>query len=164
MRRNYVPITSTVRRRLKALSVADTATSRPRSTPKQARCTRSCRRPSPDSGAGYDTPMDLIVVDLIDREPIGLARRDRDRYIHRRIAGFHVTGGAVSDVRWPVTMSRWSNAPWLSMREVKAIWPVQGKPTRGGRRQRVPPNSIPRRVRPRSTYGIAIDRRPPGRS
>ena len=70
--------------------------------------------------------MDLIVVDPIDREPIGRPWLTVaiDTY-SRCVAGFHVTleaPGATS-VGLCLTHVAMDKAPWLAMREVTATWP-----------------------------------------
>jgi len=109
--------------------------------------------------------MDLIVVDPIDREPIGRPWLTVaiDTY-SRCIAGFHVTleaPGATS-VGLCLTHVAMDKAPWLAMREVTATWPVQGKPRRLGvdNGSEFHSQAFERGC---AQHGIAIEWRPPGR-
>jgi putative transposase len=111
------------------------------------------------------TPMDLIVVDPIDREPIGRPWLTVaiDTY-SRCIAGFHVTleaPGATS-VGLCLTHFAMDKAPWLAMREVTATWPVRGKPRRLGvdNGSEFHSQAFERGC---AQHGIAIEWRPPGR-
>ena len=111
------------------------------------------------------TPMDLIVVDPIDRQPIGRPWLTVaiDTY-SRCIAGFHVTLEAPSatSVGLCLTHVAMDKAPWLAMREVTADWPVQGKPLRLGvdNGSEFHSQAFERGC---AQHGIAIEWRPPGR-
>ncbi len=81
------------------------------------------------------TPVDLILVDPLDREPVGRPwlTVGIDTY-SRCIAGFHVTSEAPSatSVVLCLTHATMDKAPWLALRGVEADWPVAGKPRRVG--------------------------------
>jgi putative transposase len=130
------PSPSTVRRRLKALSIADMrrrGEEHPEAMPVHGHAPHG-KHPL-DLVQVDHTPMDLIVVDPIDREPIGRPWLTVaiDTY-SRCIAGFHVTLEAPSatSVALCLTHVAMDKAPWLAMREVDASWPVQGKPRQLG--------------------------------
>ena len=103
------PSPSTVRRRLKALSIADMrrrGEEHPEAKPVHGHAPHG-KHPL-DLVQVDHTPMDLIVVDPIDREPIGRPWLTVaiDTY-SRCIAGFHVTSGStVGDVCWPLPDAR----------------------------------------------------------
>jgi putative transposase len=109
--------------------------------------------------------MDLIVVDPIDREPIGRPWLTVaiDTNI-RCIAGFHITLEAPSatSVALCLTHVAMDKAPWLAMREVDASWPVQGKPRQLGVDNGSDFHSQAFE-RGCSQHGITIEWRPPGR-
>jgi len=160
------PSPSTVRRRLKALSLADLrrrGEEHPEAKPVHGHAPHG-RHPL-DLVQVDHTPIDLIVVDSIDREPIGRPWLTVaiDTY-SRCIAGFHVTLEAPSatSVGLCLTHVAMDKAPWLSMREVTAIWPVQGKPCRVGvdNGSEFHSQAFERGC---AQHGIAIDWRPPGR-
>jgi putative transposase len=131
-----VPSANTIRRRIKALSLAD-------------RRRRGEEHPQIDPVHGHapaarhpldlvqidHTPVDLILVDPIDREPIGRPwiTVAIDAY-SRCLAGFHVTLEAPSatSVGLCLTHAAMDKASWLALREVEANWLVQGKPRRVG--------------------------------
>jgi putative transposase len=76
-------------------------------------------------------PVDLILVDPVDREPIGRPWLTVaiDAY-SRCIAGFHVSLEAPSatSVGLCLTHVAMDKAPWLALRGVEAEWPISGKP------------------------------------
>ena len=160
------PSPSTVRRRLKALSLADLrrrGEEHPEAKPVHGHAPQA-RQPL-DVVQVDHTPMDLIVVDPIDREPVGRPWLTVaiDTY-SRCIAGFHVTLEAPSatSVGLCLTHVAMDKAPWLAMREVTVSWPVQGKPRRVGvdNGSEFHSQAFERGC---AQHGIAIDWRPPGR-
>jgi putative transposase len=160
------PSPSTVRRRLKALSLADLrrrGEEHPEAKPVHGHAPHG-QHPL-DLVQVDHTPIDLIVVDPIDREPIGRPWLTIaiDTY-SRCIAGFHVTLEAPSatSVGLCLTHVAMDKAPWLAMREVTASWPVQGKPRRVGVDNGAEFHSEAFE-RGCAQHGIAIDWRPPGR-
>ncbi len=160
------PSSSTVRRRLRLLPIAD-------------RRKRGEEHPEAKPVHGHappvqfpldlvqvdHTPMDLILVDPTGREPIGRPWLTVAIDVQSRcIAGFHVTldaPGAVS-VGLCLTHVAMDKAPWLALREVEADWPVQGKPRRMGvdNGSEFHSEAFERGC---AQHGIAIDWRPPGR-
>jgi len=161
-----VPCPNTVRRRLRALSLADLRArgeEHPEAKPVHGHAPHG-RHPL-DLVQVDHTPMDLIVVDPIDRDPIGRPWLTVaiDTY-SRCIAGFHVTLEAPSatSVGLCLTHIAMDKASWLVMREVKANWPVQGKPRRVGVDNGSDFHSQAFE-RGCAQHGIAIDWRPPGR-
>jgi len=110
------------------------------------------------------TPMDLILVDPLDREPIGRPWLTVAIDVQSRcIAGFHVTLDAPSAVSVGLCLTHvaMDKAPWLALREVEADWPVQGKPRRIGVDNGAEFHSEAFE-RGCEQHGIAIDWRPPG--
>jgi len=160
------PSPSTIRRRLKALSIADLrqrGEEHPEAKPVHGHAPHG-RHPL-DLVQVDHTPMDLIVVDPIDREPIGRPWLTVaiDTY-SRCIAGLHITLEAPSatSVGLCLTHMAMDKAPWLALREVEASWPVQGKPRRVGvdNGSEFHSQAFERGC---AQHGIAIDWRPPGR-
>jgi putative transposase len=160
------PSPSTIRRRLKALSIADLrhrGEEHPDAKPVHGHAPHG-RHPL-DLVQVDHTPMDLIVVDPIDREPIGRPWLTVaiDTY-SRCIAGLHVTLEAPSatSVGLCLTHMVMDKVPWLILREVEASWPVQGKPRRVGvdNGSEFHSQAFERGC---GQHGIAIDWRPPGR-
>lgn len=161
-----VPSPNTVRRRIKALSIADMrhrGEEHPEAKPVHGHAPHG-RHPL-DLVQMDHTPMDLIVVDPTDREPIGRPWLTVaiDTY-SRCIAGFHVTLEAPSatSVALCLTHVAMDKAPWLTMRAVDASWPVQGKPLRLGVDNGSDFHSQAFE-RGCAQHGIAIEWRPPGR-
>jgi putative transposase len=160
------PSPATIRRRLKALPLADLrrrGEEHPEAKPVHGHAPPA-RHPL-DLVQVDHTPMDLIVVDPIDREPIGRPWLTVaiDTY-SRCIAGFYVTleaPGATS-VGLCLTHVAMDKAPWLAMREVAATWPVQGKPRRLGvdNGSEFHSQAFERGC---AQHGIDIEWRPPGR-
>jgi putative transposase len=160
------PSPSTVRRRIKALSIADMrrrGEEHPEAKPVHGHAPHG-KHPL-DLVQVDHTPMDLIVVDPIDRQPIGRPWLTVaiDTY-SRCIAGFHVTLEAPSatSVGLCLTHVAMDKASWLEMREVTAEWPVQGKPLRLGvdNGSEFHSQAFERGC---AQHGIAIEWRPPGR-
>jgi putative transposase len=160
------PSPSTVRRRIKALSIADMrrrGEEHPEAKPVHGHAPHG-KHPL-DLVQVDHTPVDLIVVDPIDRQPIGRPWLTVaiDTY-SRCIAGFHVTLEAPSatSVGLCLTHVAMDKAPWLGMREVTADWPVQGKPLRLGvdNGSEFHSQAFERGC---AQHGIAIEWRPPGR-
>jgi putative transposase len=160
------PSPSTVRRRIKALSIADMrrrGEEHPEAKPVHGHAPHG-EHPL-DLVQVDHTPVDLIVVDPIDRQPIGRPWLTVaiDTY-SRCIAGFHVTLEAPSamSVGLCLTHVAMDKAPWLAMREVRANWPMQGKPRRLGvdNGSEFHSQAFERGC---AQHGIAIEWRPPGR-
>ena len=130
------PSSSTVRRRLRALPIADRrerGEGHPEIKPVHGHVP-AVRFPL-DVVQVDHTPMDLILVDPIDREPIGRPWLTVAIDVHSRcIAGFHVTLDAPSAVSVGLCLTHvaMDETPWLALRKVETDWPVQGKPRRVG--------------------------------
>ena len=130
------PSSSTVRRRLRSLPLADR-----RKRGEEYPHTKPVHGHLPVTRFPLDlvqvdhTPIDLILVDSFDREPIGRPWLTVAIDVQSRcIAGFHVTLEAPSalSVGLCLTHVAMDKAPWLALRDVEADWPVQGKPRRIG--------------------------------
>jgi putative transposase len=160
------PSASTVRRRLKALPPADRrrrGEGHPEIAPVHGHAPPSWH---PLDLVQVDhTPVDLILVDPLDREPIGRPWLTVaiDTY-SRCIAGFHVTLEAPSatSVGLCLTHAAMDKAPWLALRGVEADWPVAGKPRRVGV-DNGPEFHSAAFERGCAQHGIGIEWRPPGR-
>ena len=160
------PSSSTVRRRLRSLPLTDRrkrGEEHPEAKPVHGHAP-PVRFPL-DLVQVDHTPMDLILVDPLDREPIGrpwltVAIDVQSRYI----AGFHVTLDAPSAVSVGLCLTHvaMDKAPWLALRDVEADWPVQGKPRRVGVDNGAEFHSAAFE-RGCEQHGIGIDWRPPGR-
>ncbi len=159
------PSASTVRRRLKALPPADCrrrGEGHPEIAPVHGHAPPP-RHPL-DLVQVDHTPVDLILVDPLDREPIGRPWLTVaiDTY-SRCIAGFHVTLEAPSatSVGLCLTHAAMDKAPWLALRGVEADWPVAGKPRRVGV-DNGPEFHSAAFERGCAQHGIGIEWRPPG--
>ena len=160
------PSSSTVRRRLRSLPLADRRKrdeEHPEAKPVHGHAP-AVRFPL-DLVQVDHTPMDLILVDPAGREPIGRPWLTIAIDVHSRcIAGFHVTLNAPSAVSVGLCLTHvaMDKAPWLALREVEADWPVQGKPRRVGvdNGSEFHSEAFERGC---EQHGIAIDWRPPGR-
>ena len=111
------------------------------------------------------TPVDLIVVDPIDRAPIGRPWITVGIDVYSRcIAGFQVSLEAPSatSVGLCLTLVASDKAEWLQQRGVEARWPVSGKPRRLGVDNAAEFHSAAFE-RGCAQHGIAIEWRPPGR-
>ena len=160
------PSPNTIRRRLKALSLADRrrrGEEHPQTKPVHGHAPAACH---PLDLVQIDhTPVDLVLVDPVDREPIGRPwiTVAIDAY-SRCIAGFHITLEAPSatSVGLCLTHVAMDKTPWLALREVAADWPVQGKPRRVGvdNASEFHSQAFERGC---DQHGITIDWRPPGR-
>ena len=160
------PSANTIRRRLKALSLADR-----RRRDEEHPETKPVHGHAPPARHPLDlvqidhTPVDLVLVDPIDREPIGRPwiTVAIDAY-SRCIAGFHITLEAPSatSVGLCLTHVAMDKTPWLALREVTADWPMQGKPRRIGvdNASEFHSQAFERGC---DQHGIGIDWRPPGR-
>lgn len=130
------PSESTIRRRLKTLSLTE-------------HCQRGEQHPeikpiygvTPTADNPLDwlqidhTPVDLIIVDPIDRLPIGRPWITVAIDVFSRcIAGFHLSLEAPSStsVGLCLTMVATDKSPWLQERDIEAHWPIVGKPQRLG--------------------------------
>ena len=161
-----VPSASTIRRRLKALPRADRrrrGEEHPEIAPVHGHVPAS-RHPL-DLVQVDHTPVDLVLVDPLDREPIGrpCITVAIDTY-SRCITGFHVTLEAPSatSVGLCLTHVAMNKAPWLALRGVEADWPVAGKPRRVGVDNGSEFHSAAFE-RGCAQHGIGIEWRPPGR-
>ena len=159
------PSESTIRRRLKTLSLAE-------------RCQRGEQHPeakpiygvTPASDTPLDwlqvdhTPVDLIIVDPIERLPIGRPWITVAIDVFSRcIAGFHLSLEAPSatSVGLCLTMVATDKAQWLQQRGIEARWPTVGKPHRVGVDNGTEFHSAAFE-RGCAQHGIAIEWRPPG--
>jgi putative transposase len=129
------PSRNTIRRRIAALSI-------------EARARRGdIAAPTPVGGvtppASYPldvvqidhTPVDLIVVDPIDRQPIGRPWITVAIDVFSRcIAGFHVSlePPSATSVGLCLTHIAADKQPWLQEIGVEAVWPIIGRPRRIG--------------------------------
>jgi putative transposase len=111
------------------------------------------------------TPVDLVLVDPVDRAPIGRPWLTVaiDAF-SRCIAGFHLSLEAPSatSVGLCLTHVAADKAPWLAARGVEADWPVAGKPCRLGV-DNGPEFHSEAFERGCAQHGIEVDWRPPGR-
>jgi putative transposase len=160
-----VPSANTIRRRIKALSLADR-----RRRGEEYVQIKPVHGHAPAARHPLDlvqidhTPVDLILVDPTDREPIGRPwiTVAIDTY-SRCIAGFHVTLEAPSatSVGLCLTHAAMDKASWLVLRDVAASWPVQGKPRRVGvdNASEFHSQAFEHGC---AQHGIAIEWRPPG--
>jgi len=110
------------------------------------------------------TPVDLIIVDPVDRAPIGRpwVTVAIDTF-SRCIAGFHLSLEAPSatSVGLCLTLVASDKAPWLQQRGIEAHWPVLGKPHRLGVDNATEFHSAAFE-RGCAQHGITIEWRPPG--
>jgi len=161
-----LPSPNTVRRRLKALPLKDLrrrGEDHPETEPVHGHAPPA-RHPL-DLVQVDHTPMDLVLVDPLDREPIGRPWVTVAIDVHSRcIAGLHVTLEAPSatSVGLCLTHMAMDKAPWLALHGVEADWPVAGKPCRVGV-DNGPEFHSAAFERGCAQHGIAIDWRPPGR-
>ena len=111
------------------------------------------------------TKVDLILVDPVDRQPIGRPWVTLAVDVHSRcIAGFHLTlePPSATSVGLCLTHVAAEKAPWLERIGVTAGWPVAGKPARIGVDNAKEFHSAAFE-RGCGQHGIAIAWRPPGR-
>ncbi len=159
------PSSSTVRRRLRSVPLAERrkrGEEHPEAKPVHGHAP-SVRFPL-DLVQVDHTPIDLILVDPLDREPIGRPWLTVAIDVQSRcIAGFHVTLDAPSAVSVGLCLTHvaMDKTPWLALREVEADWPVQGKPRRIGVDNGADFHSTAFE-RGCEQHGISIDWRPPG--
>jgi putative transposase len=159
------PSESTIRRRLKALSLAECG-QRGERHPE----TKPIYGATPISGFPLDwlqidhTPVDLVIVDPIDRSPIGRPWITVAIDVFSRcIAGFHLSLEAPSatGVGLCLSMVASDKAPWLQQRGIEAHWPIVGKPHRLGVDNASEFHSAAFE-RGCAQHGISIEWRPPG--
>lgn len=159
------PSESTIRRRLKTLSLAEH-----RQRGEQHPETKPIYGVTPISDIPFDwlqidhTPVDLIIVDPIDRSPIGRPWITVAIDVFSRcIAGFHLSLEAPSatSVGLCLTMVASDKVPWLQHRDIEARWPIVGKPSRLGVDNASEFHSAAFE-RGCAQHGIAIEWRPPG--
>lgn len=160
------PSANTIRRRLRQLPLAarrQRGEEHPEAQPVHG--------PAPPVRFPFDlvqvdhTPVDLILVDPLDREPIGRPSLTLAIDVHSRcIAGFHLSLEAPSatSVGLCLTHVAASKAEWLAARGIEASWPVMGKPLRLGVNNGAEFHSAAFE-RGCAQHGITIDWRPPGR-
>ena len=159
------PSESTIRRRLNTLSLAERGRrgeSHPEAQPIDGA--------TPPAAGPLDwvqidhTPVDVIVVDPIDRLPIGRPWITVAIDVFSRcIAGFHLSLDAPSatGVGLCLTLVASDKAPWLRQRGIEAHWPVVGQPRRLGVDNAAEFHSAAFE-RGCAQHGIAIEWRPPG--
>jgi putative transposase len=110
------------------------------------------------------TPVDLIIVDPIDRSPIGRPWITVAIDVFSRcIAGFHLSLEAPSatSVGLCLTLVASDKVSWLQQRGIEAHWPLVGKPCRIGVDNASEFHSAAFE-RGCAQHGIAIEWRPPG--
>ena len=161
----HPPSESTIRRRLNALSLAERGRrgeSHPEAQPIDGA--------TPPAAGPLDwvqidhTPVDVIIVDPIDRLPIGRPWLTVAIDVFSRcLAGFHLSLDAPSatGVGLCLTLVASDKAPWLRQRGIEAPWPVVGKPRRLGVDNAAEFHSAAFE-RGCAQHGIAIEWRPPG--
>ncbi len=161
----HPPSESTIRRRLNALSLAERGRrgeSHPEAQPIDGA--------TPPAAGPLDwvqidhTPVDVIIVDPIDRLPIGRPWLTVAIDVFSRcLAGFHLSLDAPSatGVGLCLTLVASDKAPWLRQRGIEAHWPVVGKPRRLGVDNAAEFHSAAFE-RGYAQHGIAIEWRPPG--
>ena len=159
------PSESTIRRRLNTLSLAERGR-RGESHPE----VQPIDGATPSAAGPLDwvqidhTPVDVIVVDPIDRVPIGRPWITVAIDVFSRcIAGFYLSLDAPSatGVGLCLTLVASDKAPWLRQRGIEAHWPVVGKPRRLGVDNAAEFHSAAFE-RGCAQHGIAIEWRPPG--
>lgn len=159
------PSESTIRRRLKTLSLAEHRL-RGEKHPE----TKPIYGVTPVSDIPLDwlqidhTPVDLIIVDPIDRSPIGRPWITVAIDVFSRcIAGFHLSLEAPSatSVGLCLTMVASDKVSWLQQRDIEARWPIVGKPCRLGVDNASEFHSAAFE-RGCAQHGITIEWRPPG--
>jgi len=160
------PSPNTIRRRLRQLSLAarrQRGEEHPEAQPVHG--------PAPPARFPFDlvqvdhTPVDLILVDPLDREPIGRPSLTLAIDVHSRcIAGFHLSLEAPSatSVGLCLTHVVANKATWLTARGIEASWPVMSKPLCIGVDNGTEFHSAAFE-RGCAQHGIKIEWRPPGR-
>ncbi len=160
------PSPSTIRRRLAVLPPAAKrrrGEGPPRAEPVHG-CSPAVRYPLELVQMDH-TPVDLILVDPVDRAPIGRPWLTVAIDVHSRcIAGFHLTlePPSATSVGLCLTHVAADKASWLELRGVEAGWPVAGKPRRIGVDNGAEFHSAAFE-RGCEQHGIALEWRPPGR-
>lgn len=125
------PSESTVRRRIAALSKEDRRRRGDREMPEAVLGTTTAVRAPLDMVQIDHTPVDLILVDPIERRPIGRPWVTVAIDVFSRcIAGFHVTLEAPSSTSVGLCLAHVASdkRTWLDAIEVDADWPVMGRP------------------------------------
>ncbi|WP_027159829.1 Mu transposase C-terminal domain-containing protein [Methylobacter luteus] len=159
------PSESTIRRRLRNLSLAEHR-QRGELHPE----TKPVYGSTPIADTPLDwlqmdhTPVDLIIVDPIDRSPIGRPWITVAIDVFSRcIAGFHLSLEAPSatSVGLCLTLVASDKVSWLQQRGIEAHWPIVGKPCRIGVDNASEFHSAAFE-RGCAQHGIAIEWRPPG--
>ncbi|KTD15551.1 Transposon Tn7 transposition protein TnsB [Legionella gratiana] len=159
------PSESTIRRRLLRLSLAERS-QRGERYPE----TKPIYGATPIANTPLDwlqmdhTSVDLIIVDPIDRLPIGRPWITVAIDVFSRcIAGFHLSLEAASatSVGLCLAMVATDKALWLQERDIKAHWPIMGKPRRLGVDNASEFHSTAFE-RGCAQHSIAIEWRPPG--
>lgn len=161
-----LPSESTIRRRLKTLSLAERR-QRGEKTPQ----TQPVHGHTPAVAFPMDwlqidhTCVDVILVDPIDRSPIGRPWITLAIDVFSRcIAGFHLSLEAPSatSVGLCLTLVAGDKTTWLQQREIDASWPVRGKPRRIGV-DNAPEFHSTAFERGCEQHNITIEWRPPGK-
>lgn len=111
------------------------------------------------------TLVDLILVDPVDRAPIGRPWITLAIDVFSRcVAGFHLSLEAPSatSVGLCLTQVAGDKAAWLQQRGIEATWPIRGKPKRIGvdNAREFHSDAFERGC---EQHGIAIEWRPPGK-
>ena len=159
------PSANTIRRRIKALPLADQAKrgdEQPQTVPVTA-ATPAVKYPL-DFVQMDHTKVDLILVDPTDRLPIGRPYLTVAIDVFSRcIVGFHLSLDAPSatSVGLCLTHAAFDKAQWLEARGIEAAWPVAGKPRRVGVDNGADFHSDAFE-RGCEQHGISIEWRPPG--
>ena len=160
------PSDSTIRRRLKALSLAERRR-RGEETPQA----KPIIGATPEAAVPMEwlqmdhTLVDLILVDPVDRAPIGRPWITLAIDVFSRcVAGFHLSLEAPSatSVGLCLTQVASDKAAWLQQRGIEATWPIRGKPKRIGvdNAREFHSDAFERGC---EQHGIAIEWRPPGK-
>lgn len=159
------PSASTVRRRVAAIPRAARSRRDPIASPDVIHGATPKAAYPLDALQIDHTKVDLIVVDAVDRQPIGrpwlsLAIDVRTRMI----AGFHLDLEAPSTTAVGLCLLHCATdkARWLRERDIEAAWPIVGKPARVGVDNGRDFHSAAFE-RGCAEHGIVIDWRPPGR-
>ncbi len=159
------PSESTIRRRLQALSLADTRRRGEEHPEAEPIYGVTPAAESPLDWVQMDhTAVDLLIVDPLDRRPIGRPWLTVAIDVFSRcIAGFSLSLDAPSatSVGLCLTMVASDKASWLHQRGIDARWPIAGKPRRLGVDNASEFHSAAFE-RGCEQHGIVIEWRPPG--
>jgi putative transposase len=159
------PSPSTIRRRLRGLAAAERrkrGEAQPSARPVVGATPQA---PHPLAVLQMDhTVADVILVDPVDRQPIGRPYLTLAIDVFSRcIAGFHLSlePPSATSVGLCLTHVAMAKAPWLELRGIDAAWPLHGKPERIAvdNAREFKSAAFERGC---AQHGIAIDYRPPG--